>query len=250
MKPLWGLREVPPGTFERCLLELPATSPQKPPEAPDRRSAGGWRATEGRPAPICFRWRRPCFFLPMAIIFFTENWNLKPKLEKTGDEKRPRVEKAQRLSLRARSHSQPLSLLEPCPFSVASFFRIWFQVFEGGPKKNRGEDFFETKSGHNRVRKTDTIVDGKRPQMCPKNGHGCGRKTATGVAEKRPRLCSKNGHGCVRKTDTGTPRRTPDTSQIRGAKGPPKVHKKTAHTDAEKWADTPGSNDFVISRSK
>ena len=62
--------------------------------------------------------------------------------------------------MRARSHSERLSLPDPCPFFGHGFFHIWFQVLEGGPKTNRGRDFFETKSGHNRVRKTDTGTKG------------------------------------------------------------------------------------------
>ena len=71
--PNGGSKLSPLGASEGCLLELPTTRPQKPPETPDRSSAGGWRATERGPAPIVFCWRRPCFFWPMTIFFFTEN---------------------------------------------------------------------------------------------------------------------------------------------------------------------------------
>ena len=60
--------------------------------------------------------------------------HLKPNAEKTGDEKRTRFEEAQRLRMRAGSQTEPLSLLDPWPFFVASFFQFWFQIPVFGEK--------------------------------------------------------------------------------------------------------------------
>ena len=61
----------PLGASQRCLLELPTTKPQKPPEAPDRSSAGSWGRPSELPSPLFFAggghvflWRWPYFFSP------------------------------------------------------------------------------------------------------------------------------------------------------------------------------------------
>ena len=99
-------------------------------------------------------------------------------------------------------------------------------------------------------RKVVTIVSEKRTRSWTENGLKWGRKTVTSGAEKRPQVGPKNGHRLVRKTATGVLRPTPDRAQIRRDQEDPKVHKKSGQTDAEKWVETPGTNDFAISRSK
>ena len=223
----------------------PGIAHHQAPEAPrGPRSKLGWQlgATERAPVPIVFCWRWPCFFCGDGHFFFHRKSKSETKTAKSGGRKTdtggegPGAQNASPLAFRASEPSRPVSVFRPRFFShlVSGACRRPKKKSRAAQKKIAGEIFLK--------RKADTSVSEKRTRSC--------RKTATSVSEKRPRVCPKNGHGRVRKTDTGILRPTPDRPQIRRAQEDPKVHKKTGRMDAEKWIETPGTNDFAISRSK
>ena len=116
--------------------------------------------------------------IPSAIFFWAAFEHLKPNAEKTGDEKRTRFEEAQRLRMRAGSQTEPLSLLDPWPFFVASFFQFWFQIPVFG-EKNYGHRQKKTWPPPAKINESGTSLD--RPPAASQSSIGClGKLLGTG----------------------------------------------------------------------